>query len=185
MADNPSLTARCEGMPAECPTRFVFDGHLRSVVDRNLPGLYTDEFAARTVVVTTQHAGVGYVRKLRGMGVGVWIFESAGGSVPLALFRARCAEEGISGVLLEGGSQLMSRALIERELDYMFAYNSPVILADERAKPVLSGLRTEKLSQAIRLADVRRLTLGDDSLVRGRVVYPEKIQIDETLFSLG
>jgi diaminohydroxyphosphoribosylaminopyrimidine deaminase/5-amino-6-(5-phosphoribosylamino)uracil reductase len=185
MTDNPRLTARREGMPVSCPTRFVFDGRLRSVVDANMPAVYSDGFAKRTVVVTTQHAGVGYVRKLRGMGVGVWIFESGSGRVPLAQFRARCAEEGICGVLFEGGSQLMSGALIERELDYLFAYHAPVILADERAKPVLVGLRTEKLSQSIRLADVRRQTLGDDSLVRGRIVYPERIQIDETLFSLG
>ena len=185
MADNPRLTSRLEGRPVECPTRFVFDGRLRSVVDANMPAVYSDEFAGRTVVVTTQHAGEGYVRKLRGLGVGVWIFESASGSVPLAQFRARCAEEGIGGVLFEGGSHLMSRTLIERQLDYLIVYHAPVLFADERAKPVLGGLRTEKLSQSIRLADVRRQTLGDDSLVRGRVVYPDRIQIDETLFSLG
>jgi diaminohydroxyphosphoribosylaminopyrimidine deaminase/5-amino-6-(5-phosphoribosylamino)uracil reductase len=59
------------------------------------------------------------------------------------------------------------------------------MFADDRAKSVLGGLRTEKLAQAIRLTDVRRLTLGDDSLVRGRIAYPDKVQIDETVFSLG
>ncbi|HMD60432.1 MAG TPA: RibD family protein, partial [Opitutaceae bacterium] len=185
IADNPMLTARCEGMPLKCPTRFVFDGRLRSVVDANMPTVYSDEFMESTIVVTTEHAGVGYVRKLRDRGVGVWIFESASGRVPLAQFRARCAKEGIGGVLLEGGSELMSRALIERQLDYLFMYHAPVIFADERAKPVLGGLRIESLSQSIRLAELRRQSLGDDSLVRGRVVYPDRIQIDETLFSLG
>jgi diaminohydroxyphosphoribosylaminopyrimidine deaminase/5-amino-6-(5-phosphoribosylamino)uracil reductase len=79
----------------------------------------------------------------------------------------------------------MSWALLERQLDYMFVFQSPLIFADERAKPVLAGFRTERLSQAIRLSEVRRLALGDDSLVRGRIAYPEKIQVDETLFSLG
>jgi len=185
MADNPRLTARCEGMPVECPTRFVFDGRLRSVVEGSLPAVYSDEFSKRTIVVTTQHAGMGYVRKLRGRGVGVWIFDSASGSVPLAQFRSRCAEEGICGVLFEGGSQLLSRALIERQLDYLIMYHSPVIFADERARPVLVGLRTDSLSQSIRLTDVRRMTLGDDSAVRGRVAYPDKLHVDETLFSLG
>ena len=49
----------------------------------------------------------------------------------------------------------------------------------------LVGSWTETVAQALRLADVRRRTLGDDSLVRGRLVYPERIQIDEALFSLG
>lgn len=139
----------------------------------------------RTIVVTTQHAGVGYVRKLRDLGVGVWVFDSPMGKVPFAQFRAKCASEGITGVLFEGGAQLLSRGLIERQLDYLYAYHAPILFADDRAKPVMGGLRTEKLTQAIRLSGVRRMTLGDDSLVRGSVVYPEKVQVDETVFSLG
>jgi diaminohydroxyphosphoribosylaminopyrimidine deaminase/5-amino-6-(5-phosphoribosylamino)uracil reductase len=185
ITDNPRLTARSEGQPEECPVRFVFDGLLRSVIDRSLPGVYTDDFRERTVVVTTQHGGMGYVRKLRDQGVGVWIFESLSGRVPLEQFRSRCAEEKIGGVLFEGGAELLSRALIERQLDYLFVYQAPVLLADERAKPGLGGLRTEKLSQAIRLSGVRRQAQGDDFLVRGGVVYPDKIQVDETVFSLG
>ena len=185
MTDNPSLTARLEGSPEECPVRFVFDGRLRSVVEGSLPRVYGDAFARRTIVVTTQHAGGGYVRKLRELGVGVWVFESASGRVPVAQFRSRCAAERITGVFFEGGGQLLSSALIERQLDYLFMYHAPVIFADEKAKPVLGGLRTEALSQAVRLSGIRRQVLGDDSLVRGAVVYPEKMQIDETLFSLG
>ena len=185
MTDNPRLTARVAGEPEWCPIRFVFDGRLRSVVDHRLPNAYSDEFAARTIVVTTQHGGLGYVRKLRGLGVAVWVFESPSGRVPLAQFRARCAEEKVGGVLLEGGALLLSRALIERQVDYFFAYQAPLLFADDKAKPALSGLRTEKLSQAVRLSEVQRTALGDDCLLRGRVVYPEKFQVDETLFSLG
>jgi diaminohydroxyphosphoribosylaminopyrimidine deaminase/5-amino-6-(5-phosphoribosylamino)uracil reductase len=185
MADNPRLTARVEGEPEWCPVRFVFDGRLRSVLDHRLPRVYTDEFASRTIVVTTQHAGLGYVRKLRDLGVGVWVFESPTGRVPLERFRDRCAAEKVVGVLLEGGAQLLSRALFERQIDYFLAYQAPLLFADEKAKPVLSGLRTDKLPLAVRLADIRRATLGDDGLLRGRVVYPEKLHADETLFSLG
>jgi diaminohydroxyphosphoribosylaminopyrimidine deaminase/5-amino-6-(5-phosphoribosylamino)uracil reductase len=79
----------------------------------------------------------------------------------------------------------MSRALIEHQIDYFFSYQAPILFADEKSKSALSGLRTERLAQAVRLTDLRRETLGEDSLLRGRVVYPEKVQIDETLFSLG
>ena len=62
---------------------------------------------------------------------------------------------------------------------------APVLLADERAKPMLTGLRTESLAGALRLTDVRSEIFGDDVLTRGRVVYPPKLSIDETVFSLG
>ncbi len=183
--DNPRLTARCEGAPEWCPIRFVFDGLLRTVVDRNQPQLYTDEFHDRTIVVTTPHGGLGYVRKLRDAGVQVWVLDSPQQRVPLAAFRKKCVEEKIPGVYFEGGMQLLSEFLQERELDYLFVYKAPVLLADEKAKPMFTGLRTEKLAGAVRLTDVRHEAFGDDALMRGRVVYPEKMFVDETVFSLG
>ena len=185
MTDNPRLTARIAGEPEWCPWRFVFDGLLRSVADRSMPGVYTDDFRARTIVATTPHGGLGYVRKLRDLGVQVWILPSATQRVPFAEFRKRCAAEKITGVLFEGGAQLVSQILQDRQLDYLLVYRAPLLLADDRAKPVLSGLRSEKLANAVRLADVRHEVFGEDILTRGRVDYPAQMFIDETTFSLG
>jgi diaminohydroxyphosphoribosylaminopyrimidine deaminase/5-amino-6-(5-phosphoribosylamino)uracil reductase len=178
--DNPRLTARIAGQAEWCPVRFVFDGLLSTVLDRFMPGLYTDEFRERTIAVTTQHCGAGYVRKLRDLGVQTWICESPTQRVPLADFRRRCAEAGITGVFFEGGAELLSRIIRDRQLDYYFVFRGPLLLGDDRAMPMLSGLHTEKLSDALRLADVRHEILGDDTLTRGRIVYPEKLIADET-----
>ena len=66
-----------------------------------------------------------------------------------------------------------------------FIANPPILLADEKAKPLLTGLRTERLAQALRLSGVRREILGDDVLTRGSLVYPDRLQVDEATFSLG
>ena len=184
LKDNPRLTARREGEPEWSPWRFVFDGLLRTVVDKNLPRVFTDEFCERTIVVTTPHGGMGYVRKLRDLGIKVWCFESESQRVSFAEFRRKCADEKIAGVLFEGGAQLVSELIRARQLDYLFAYRGPVLFADDKAKSMLSGLRPERMDQAVRLADVRHETFGEDALMRGRVVYPEKLLIDETVFSL-
>jgi diaminohydroxyphosphoribosylaminopyrimidine deaminase/5-amino-6-(5-phosphoribosylamino)uracil reductase len=185
MTDNPRLTVCLPGAEEWCPVRFVFDGLLRSVADRAMPSVYTDEYRERTIVVTTQHGGMGYVRKLRDLGVQVWVLSSGTQRVPMAEFRKRCAAEKILGVYLEDGTQLVSQMLQERQIDYLFIYRAPLLLADDRAKPVLGGLRTEKLTGAIRLAEVRHEVFGDDTLTRGRVAYPGQMFIDETTFSLG
>lgn len=184
LKDNPRLTARIPGKEEWSPVRFVFDGLLRTVSEKVLPSLYTDEFRERTIVVTTPHGGLGYVRKLRDQGVGVWELPSPTQRVNIVDFRKRCIEERISGVYFEGGAHLVSELLALRELDYMFVYRSPVLLADEKAKSGYLGLRTEKLDHAVRLADVRHAHLGDDQLMRGRVVYPQKVHIDEAVFGL-
>ena len=186
LADNPRLTARIEGEPEWCPWRFVFDGMLRSVMSRDfMPALYTDEFRERTIVVTTPHGGLGYVRKLRDMGVKVWCLESPTQRVLLPAFRRKCADDKITGVYIEGGAQLTGEFLRERQIDYLFAYTAPMLFADDKGKTAYTGLRTEQLAQAIRLADVRHASLGDDILIRGRAIYPEKLHVDESVFSLG
>ncbi|MFA5058816.1 MAG: bifunctional diaminohydroxyphosphoribosylaminopyrimidine deaminase/5-amino-6-(5-phosphoribosylamino)uracil reductase RibD [Opitutaceae bacterium] len=184
MSDNPGLTSRL-GDEVWCPVRFVFDGLLRTVVEKSLPRVYTDEHKERTIVVTTPHGGLGYVRKLQALGVQVWNLPSSTMRAPLTEFRRRCAEAGITGVYFEGGAQIISELIQFRQLDYLFIYRAPVLLGDERAKAVFKGLRTEKLVNAVRLEDVRHAAFGPDQLMRGRVAYPEKLQVDETTFSLG
>lgn len=181
-ADNPRLTARVNGTEW-CPWRFVFDGLLRSVLDKGTPNVYTDEFRERTIVVTTPHGGLGYVRKLNGMGVKTWVLPSQSPRVNIADFRRRCAEEGITGVFFEGGAHLLSELLQTRELDYLFTYHAPVLFADDKGKSILRGLRTETMANAIRLERVRHEIHGDDALVRGFVKYPEKMFVDEAAFS--
>ena len=184
LTDNPRLTARRAGEPEWCPWRFVFDGLLRTVVDKNLPNVFTDEFRERTIVVTTPHGGLGYVRKLRDMGIKVWAFESATQRVPFAEFRKKCVEERIAGVMIEGGAQLISELMRARQLDYLFAYHAPVIFADDKAKTIFAGLRPEKVEHAVRIGDAKHEIFEGDILMRGRVVYPEKMLIDETVFGV-
>lgn len=181
--DNPRLTARMEDHEEWCPVRFIFDGLLRTVVDRNMPQVYTDEFRERTIVVTTPHGGLGYVRKLQELGIAVWVIPSDSQRVAFSDFKQRCAEQKISGVYVEGGARLIGNLLRSRELDYLFNYRAPVLFADEKAKGGFTGLRTEKLSDSVRLADVKHASFGDDQLMRGRVTYPERVQVDETTFS--
>lgn len=184
LKDKPKLTARTPEGETWCPLRFVFDGLLRTVTDAHLPDVYTDEFRERTVVVTTQHGGMGYVKKLRNMGVQVWVLDTPTQRVGFADFRRKCTEEKVGGVYFEGGALLISELLRTRQLDYLFAYRAPVLFADDKAKTMFAGLRPERIDQAVRLADVRHAVFGDDSLMRGRVVYPEKLLLDETVSSL-
>jgi diaminohydroxyphosphoribosylaminopyrimidine deaminase / 5-amino-6-(5-phosphoribosylamino)uracil reductase len=183
MSDQPRLTARVPGDSERCPTRFVFDGLFRTGMERHLPSLYTDEFRTSTVIVTTTMAATGYIRRVEKEGPRVWVLPSSSAKVSFPEFRRRCAEEGICGVYFEGGSQLVSELIHARELDYLFCYRAPMIFADDKAKPVYRGLRTDKLDKAIRLERTRHAVFGDDQLMRGFVTYPGRLDVDETAFS--
>jgi diaminohydroxyphosphoribosylaminopyrimidine deaminase/5-amino-6-(5-phosphoribosylamino)uracil reductase len=182
--DNPKLTARLPGEEEWCPYRFVFDGRLRTVNDRSMPTLYTDQYKDKTIVVTTQHGGLGYVRKLKSMGVQVWTFDSKNQRVNLKEFRDRCNENKITGVFFEGGSTLLSELIQAKQIDYLYHYVAPIFLADEKAKAEFGGLRIDKIAHALRLNDVRYKVLESDFLMRGKVIYPKVLQSDESSFSM-
>lgn len=183
--DDPRLTSRIEGEEEWCGMRFVFDGLLRTAMGRYLPSIYTDDFRDNTIVVTTDAAGTGYIRRLETEGVNVWVLPAENMKVPFSVFRKRCFDVGINGVYFEGGSRLISELLHTRELDYHFNYRAPILLADDKAKSVYRGFRTERLSQAIRLDQVRHEVFGADQLMRGFVSYPARLDVDETVFSHG
>lgn len=183
VSDQPRLTARIEGEAEWSPIRFVFDGLLRTAMERELPSLYTDDFSEKTVVVTTSQAGTGYGRRIEGDGARVWVLPSENTQVPIAAFRERCAAEGIVGVYFEGGPRLLSEIIRERQLDYLFSYRAPLLFGDDRAPSVVRGLRTEKLIQGLRLEQVRHETFDGDELMRGDLVYPGRLNVDEALFS--
>jgi diaminohydroxyphosphoribosylaminopyrimidine deaminase/5-amino-6-(5-phosphoribosylamino)uracil reductase len=79
---------------------------------------------------------------------------------------------------------LISELVRARQLDYLLAYHAPVLFADDKAKTMFSGMRPEKPEHGVRLADVRHEMFDGDMLMHGRVVYPEKLLVDETVFGV-
>lgn len=160
LQDDPQLTSRLPNLPTFCPIRFVFDTQHRTL--ENPLRLHTDEFAVQTILVTTQAPrNTQYNSRY-------WqLPPEADGRPCLQAFRERCAEEGILGVMIEGGSQLLNSFIKYNQLDYLFAYRAPKILADPTAKPAFSGRSTDTLDDALVLHSVQQASLGDDQLLRG------------------
>lgn len=95
-------------------------------------------------------------------GVKVWVLPVENMKGPFPVFRKRCANVGITGVYFEDGSRLVCELLHTHELEYHFNYTAPIMMGDDKAKPVYRGLRAEKLSQCIRLEG---LSMGSSAMV--------------------
>ena len=162
LADNPSLTVRHGYAEEWSPIRFVFDRRLRTIQQPELR-VYNDAFAEKTIIITTSKADQ-VPADIRSKIKDVWTLSS---NAFWAGFRQKCVEELITGVYLEGGSMLLSDALKNSQLDYLFHYQAPKLLADSYAKPMLDALTPGEMSEAITLKQVKHTVLGDDRLVRG------------------
>ncbi len=172
LADDPQLTSRI-GKTEWCPVRLVFDRTLRTV-GAKLPRVYADENRARTIVVTGVSPDAAKRKLLEQQGVAVW---------PLlperwfASLREKCAQAGLTGLLLEGGPTLLSAFLQGGELDYLFAYRAPKILADTEALPVFTGPPRPRLADAFTLTNIRHANFDDDQLLRGFVAAPKPVNL--------
>jgi len=173
LADDPSLTARIEGEPETCPVRFVFDRNLITFRDKPYR-VYTDQWKERTIVISSR-ARKSQIRQLESEhGLRFWAIEETLDDGGLAEFSARCRDEGIEGILVEGGASLLSSLLKYRFLHYLFAYRAPKLLGDASGLAPFMGQEPVTMQDAISLREVLHASFGDDQLMRGFVVYAER-----------
>ena len=169
LADNPHLTSRL-GKEIVCPIRFIFDGKLQTV--RNpMPNVYTDEYKERTIVIAYKTADATLKKLLEEDGITIWEFSGENEIEAFSHFRERCIQHEITGVLCEGGSNLLSSMFLTKNLDYLFSYRAPKLFADDQALPMLKGALGKEVDEAPYLSDVKHRIFGKDQLMRGYVVY--------------
>ncbi len=174
--DNPALTAR---LPEEtfCPVRFVFDRSARipqAIARGRQFHLTSDSFTDRTILLIGESAASDdCVHSLTTSGINYWCLSDGSDAAFLEAFIERCIRETITGVLVEGGSGLLSSFLAHQKLDYLFNYRAPKLLADAGALPAFTGGNVEFISEAVTLTSVMHAAFGDDQLMRGQLRYPE------------
>jgi diaminohydroxyphosphoribosylaminopyrimidine deaminase/5-amino-6-(5-phosphoribosylamino)uracil reductase len=164
-ADNPALTRRWteDGVEREeCGRRFVFDPLLTTAAgaEATWPRLYTDRWRERTTVVVTPAADADARARLEAAGVAVWEQETTRGPAGWGGFARRCAAEGVTGVLIEGGAAVLNDALAAGALDYGFWYRAGFAGDSAWAGKV----------ERWHLTSAPGARLGEDQLTRGRIL---------------
>lgn len=123
LADNPRLTARNpEG--ETCPLRFVLDRHFQTAGRAGL-NLFQDAHRSQTIVVGLASAAQpSALAWYEAEGIQVWSLvgdEASFGRV----WAERCAQERITGVLIEAGPRLASALVATGLADYLYAFVAP------------------------------------------------------------
>ena len=150
LADDPQLTARPEGAPAEPPhqpRRVVFDTLAR------LPPTSQLVAAAAEIpltVVVSRAAARADTDALEAAGAQVLV--ATGENEPA---RVRSALEqlgtmGVASVLLEGGPHLAGAFLDAGEIDEVRLFLAPLLLGGSAARDPLEGMGVERISEAMR-----------------------------------
>ncbi|HZW99076.1 MAG TPA: bifunctional diaminohydroxyphosphoribosylaminopyrimidine deaminase/5-amino-6-(5-phosphoribosylamino)uracil reductase RibD [Trueperaceae bacterium] len=170
LRDDPALTTRLPG--GRTPLKVVFDSHLRTPPTAKLFEPDLQGVPARVVVYTKEGAPVDHVERLERRGAHVVVVppEYERPSVPAAL--SDLHGRSVRSLLLEGGGTLAWAFLASRSVDRVAWFVAPKLIGGPAPSP-LAGTGVEELAAAYHVERSQVEKIGDDLLIRGRVVYPE------------
>jgi diaminohydroxyphosphoribosylaminopyrimidine deaminase/5-amino-6-(5-phosphoribosylamino)uracil reductase len=169
LADDPQLTARPEGTPAdpgEQPRRVVFDSLARLPATSRLVAAAAE--IPLTVVVSRAAARADTdVLETSGAQVLVATGENEPARVRSAL--DQLGQLGVASLLLEGGPHLAGAFLDAGEIDEIRLFLAPLLLGGRTARDPLEGEGVERISEALRALTFDCSRVGEDLLVSARL----------------
>jgi diaminohydroxyphosphoribosylaminopyrimidine deaminase/5-amino-6-(5-phosphoribosylamino)uracil reductase len=169
LADDPQLTARPDGLPAEPqsqPRRVVFDSLARLPPTSQLIAVAGE---IPLTVVVSRAAARADMEGLEAAGVQVLI---ATGENEPARVRSALDQLGamdVSAVLLEGGPHLAGAFLDAGEIDEVRLFLAPLLLGGSAARDPLEGEGVERISEAMRALSCSCESVGEDLLISARL----------------
>jgi len=169
LADDPQLTARPDGLPAEPerqPRRVVFDSLARLPPSSQLVAAVAE---IPLTIVVSRAAARADTDALEAAGVHVLV--ATGENEPARVRSAldQLGALGVASVLLEGGPHLAGAFLDAGEIDEIRLFLAPILLGGSAARDPLEGEGVERISEAMRALTFDCERIGQDLLISARL----------------
>lgn len=153
--DDPSLTVRIEN--GRDPYRIVIDPNL----DISLESKFVNFQDGKSIVITSEsNREKEKVSELEERKVKLVYLE--GTDFKISDILKKTGELGIDGILLEGGSYLISKAFEEKAIDGGEIFIAPKILGDEKAISFVKGFSVENIADGFELENVKINSYGNN-----------------------
>ena len=169
LADDPQLTARPDGPPAELarqPRRVVFDTLARLPPGSQLVAAAGD---VPLTVVASRAAARADTDALEAAGAQVLV--ATGENEPARVRSAldQLGALGVASALLEGGPHLAGAFLDADEIDEIRLFLAPLLLGGSSARDPLEGQGVERISEALHALTFDCERIGEDMLISARL----------------
>lgn len=166
LKDNPLLSVRVKNKNLKQPAKIILDSRLRMP---STARIFSKDSPGKVIIATTKLASENKLKVLEKKGAEILISESEGGRVDLKSLLKTLAQRGITHLLIEGGGEVIASAFEASVVDKVLFFIAPKIIGGRQAPTSVEGLGINRISQAIRLRDIRLETICDDFLVEGYV----------------
>src|SRR6185312_10214579 len=169
LADDPQLTARPSGTPAEPevqPRRVVFDSLGRVPITSQLVAHASD---VPLTVIVSRAAARADTDALEAAGVQVLVATGENEPARVRSGLDQLGSMGVTSVLLEGGPHLAGAFLDAGEIDEVRLFLAPLLFGGSAARDPLEGEGVERISEAMRALTMSCESIGEDLLISARL----------------
>ena len=161
--DDPDLTVRL--VKGRNPLRVVLDSRLRIPLESRI---LQNQDQARTMVVTTKKAAKVKAKRLEDMGIELLFTNvTKKGEINLSELFLKLGQKGVTSLLVEGGSSVITSVLRERLADKLLVIIAPKIVGKGIAG--VGDLGITKMDQALSLFPIKYKKLGADLLMEANI----------------
>ena len=165
-SDNPSLTTRLKLKKGVDPVRIVLDTHLSISPDARILHLDSD---ADTILVAAKPTVKAKKKRIEKNGVRVIEQPLKGGHIDLGSLMVRLGAEGITSLLIEGGSRVLAAAFRSGIVDKALFFYAPKILGGDDGIPICRGTGPALMKDSIQLKDIRVRRFAEDVMIEGYI----------------
>ncbi len=165
-ADNPRLTTRLDAKKGVDPVRIVLDTHLSIPPGAVILALDSD---ADTILIAGKKAAKAKRKQLQRDGVRIIEQPLKKGRIDLASLMMRLGSEGITSLLIEGGSTVLASALKTGIVDKALFFYAPKILGGDDGIPICRGPGPALMKDSIQLKHIRVQRFAQDVMIEGYI----------------
>ncbi len=166
LSDDPMLNVRLKNIKPSNPARFVFDFYGRTPLESNL--VQTAKKIPTYLVVAENHE-TNKLNHLSDLGVKIWKIPGRNGFLDPRAFVKKLGEEGFDSLLVEGGSSVHGSFFDANLVDKFYFFYAPKVLGGKNSKPMIGGHGVMKMSDALKVKEVKLRRVGGDFLVTGYI----------------
>jgi diaminohydroxyphosphoribosylaminopyrimidine deaminase/5-amino-6-(5-phosphoribosylamino)uracil reductase len=164
LSDNPLLTVRHPQWAGKKAVRVILDSRLRFPLRARILSSLSE---GRITVFTTSAAPARKRDLLEKRGIEVVEIPASSRSVDIAAVLAHLGGRGITSLLVEGGSRLLTTMIEGRFADKLFLTLSPRLIGGAAAPSLLEGEGVLRVQDSWAIRQVAMFTIGEDIVIEG------------------
>jgi diaminohydroxyphosphoribosylaminopyrimidine deaminase/5-amino-6-(5-phosphoribosylamino)uracil reductase len=164
--DDPLLTVRLPKGKIKDPLKIIIDPRLRISSKAQILAS-----SGKSLIISGRRVPIRKKREMERRGVEILSFPEREGHLSINELLTHLGQRGVTSLLVEGGAEVYGAFLKEHQVDKVVIFIAPCLIGGRKAIGMIGGTGVAKISEAIRLKEMKVKDLAGDILVEA---YPEK-----------